>query len=75
MIRLMLVLLILLSGCASTPVEIRPLVICPPIPSLPIVYAEELDPLEEDVYERVIDRDQGWQDYAEELLTICKALK
>lgn len=64
---------ILLTGCVGKTVEIRPEVICPPIPDLPIVYAEELDPLEDEVYGRVIDRDQGWQDYAERLLTICEA--
>lgn len=71
--RVSLLLLVLLAGCTKTEL-VRPLVICPPMPTLPIVYAEELDPLPDEVYSRVIDRDQGWQNYAEELLVICRAV-
>jgi hypothetical protein len=53
---------------------VQPQVDCPEKPPLPIVYADELDPLPDDVYERVIDRDQGWEDYSERLLLLCRNL-
>jgi len=73
-VRASLILVLLLAGCAGKTEVIRPLIICPDMPVLPIVYAEELDSLSDDVYNRVIDRDQGWQNYSEELLVICKAV-
>lgn len=66
-----IVLVLFLAGCASEPKVISPECDIPPRPSVPTVAKEELEPLPQDVKERVLIRDSMIREYAEKLEAAC----
>ena len=66
-------LLSITAGCATTDYHAPCSV--PPTPKPPTVEAQELDPLPDDVYRRVIERDRQLQDWGLEqraiLIEVC----
>lgn len=67
--RLMMVVLLLVAGCAASPeyVEVRPECTVPPIPALPNVEAADLAPLPDSVFFDLKEREKRLVDWALEM--------
>jgi len=45
---------------------------CPPVPPLPSISAQELQPLTEDAYRRLVERELRLKEYIGQLRTLCE---
>ena len=62
----------LLSGCVAR-IDYVPLPApCPVIPPLPRVSAQELQPLSDDAYHRLVERELRLKEYIGQLRTLCE---
>ena len=65
-------LFLALAGC-TTRVEYVPMsVSCPPVPPLPSISAQELQPLTDDAYRRLVERELRLKEYIGQLRTLCE---
>ena len=65
-------LFLALAGCAAR-VEYVPMSVpCPPVPPLPRVSAQELQPLTDDAYRRLVERELRLKEYIGQLRTLCE---
>ena len=65
-------LFLALAGCAAR-VEYVPMsVSCPPVPPLPSISAQELQPLTDDAYRRLVERELRLKEYIGQLRTLCE---
>ena len=61
-----------LAGCAAR-VEYVPMsVSCPPVPPLPSVSAQELMPLSDDAYRRLVERELRLKEHIGQLRALCE---
>ena len=68
-------LLLALAGCAAR-VEYVPMsVSCPSMPPLPRVSAQELVPLSDDVYRRLVERELRLKEHIGQLRALCEEEK
>ena len=64
-------LFLALAGCAAR-VEYVPMsVSCPPVPPLPSVSAQELQPLSDDTYRRLVERELRLKEHIGQLRSLC----
>lgn len=65
-------LFLALAGCAAR-VEYVPMsVFCPPVPPLPSISAQELQPLTDDAYRKLVERELRLKEYIGQLRTLCE---
>ena len=65
-------LFLALAGCAAR-VEYVPMsVSCPPVPTLPSVSAQELMPLSDDAYRRLVERELRLKEHIGQLRSLCE---
>lgn len=67
-----------LSGCGWMPT--RTVLVCPPVPEtirpiLPPVTSEDLEPVTDNTYRRLLERERLRREYAEDLETILLTLR
>ena len=68
-------LFLALAGCAAR-VEYVPMsVSCPPVPPLPSVSAQELVPLSDDAYRRLVERELRLKEHIGQLRALCEEEK
>ena len=68
-------LFLALAGCAAR-VEYVPMsVSCPPVPPLPSVSAQELQPLSDDTYRRLVERELRLKEHIGQLRALCEEEK
>lgn len=65
-------LFLALAGCAAR-VEYVPMsVSCPPVPPLPSISAQELQPLTDDAYRKLVERELRLKEHIGQLRTLCE---
>ncbi|WP_298642726.1 hypothetical protein [uncultured Cardiobacterium sp.] len=65
-------LFLALAGCAAR-VEYVPLTVsCPPVPPLPSISAQELQPLTDDAYRRLVERELRLKEHIGQLRALCE---
>ena len=65
-------LFLALAGCAAR-VEYVPMsVSCPPVPPLPSISAQELQPLTDDTYRKLVERELRLKEHIGQLRTLCE---
>lgn len=61
-----------LAGCAAR-VEYVPLTVpCPPVPPLPSISAQELQPLTDDAYRKLVERELRLKEHIGQLRSLCE---
>ncbi len=65
-------LFLALAGC-TTRVEYVPMsVSCPPVPPLPSISAQELQPLTDDAYRKLVERELRLKEHIGQLRALCE---
>ena len=65
-------LFLALAGCAAR-VEYVPMpVSCPPVPPLPSISAQELQPLTDDTYRKLVERELRLKEHIGQLRSLCE---
>lgn len=59
------------AGCASRVEFVPSPAVCPPVPTLPSVSAQELMPLSDDVYRRLVERELRLKEHIGQLRAVC----
>ena len=68
-------LFLALAGCAAR-VEYAPMsVSCPPVPPLPSISAQELQPLTDDAYRKLVERELRLKEHIGQLRALCEEEK
>ena len=68
-------LFLALAGCAAR-VEYVPMsVSCPPVPPLPSISAQELQPLTDDAYRKLVERELRLKEHIGQLRALCEEEK
>ena len=64
----------LLFGCAAPRIEYRPVpaALIPPKPALPVIMADELRPLSDATYLKLVGRDRMLRQYADDLRALVE---
>lgn len=63
-------LFLALAGCASRFVPSP--AVCPPVPPLPSISAQELAPLTDDAYRRLVERELRLKEHIGQLRALCE---
>ena len=64
-------LFLALAGCASRVEFVPSPAVCPPVPPLPSVSAQELMPLSDEVYRRLVERELRLKEHIGQLRAVC----
>lgn len=59
------------GGCTANEQFAPVPVVCPPMPTLPLIYARELQTLSEDVYRRLVERELRLKEHIGQLRAVC----
>lgn len=60
-----------IGGCALQERYAPAPAVCPPMPTLPLIYARELQTLSDDVYRRLVERELRLKEHIGQLEAIC----
>ena len=63
------------AGCAVQERYAPAPVVCPPVPSLPLVLESELQALSDDAYRRLVERELRLREHIGQLRTVCEEQK
>lgn len=61
-----------LAGCASRVEFVPSPTVCPPVPPLPSISAQELQPLTDDTYRKLVERELRLKEHIGQLRTLCE---
>ena len=60
-----------LAGCASRVEFVPSPAVCPPMPPLPAISAQELQPLTDDAYRKLVERELRLKEHIGQLRALC----
>ena len=67
-----MVFCLVLAGCASRVEFVPSPAVCPPVPPLPSISAQELQTLTDDAYRKLVERELRLKEYIGQLRTLCE---
>ena len=65
-------LFLALAGCAARVEFVPSPAVCPPVPPLPSISAQELQPLTDDTYRKLVERELRLKEHIGQLRTLCE---